>query len=286
MEIPHPIAGSYPLRAGNAVRPLIDGEATFRRIAEAIDAARQSVWLTVAFYAPDFRMPDGRGSLFDVLDRAVARRLDVRVIYWRPNPESSWLGRTFSGSSADRTMLQARGSQFRARWDRAHGPYLHHQKSWLVDAGGCLKIETTRHVTTGAGYRNSRNLCRKHTQALTLPFWSRSSEQARLNWACNRSTILYAPSGICQLPLTLNSTRQFAGCEGCGIRGMTETPAMWSYSGCSRISLTTKATNSAAVFVSMHLSRLSYPQSSALSSSCALQWLSCISTTPLPSPGP
>jgi hypothetical protein len=31
-----------------------------------------------------------------------------------------------------------------------------------------VKIETTRHVTTGAGYRNSRNLCRKHTQALTL----------------------------------------------------------------------------------------------------------------------
>jgi cardiolipin synthase A/B len=135
MEIPHPIAGSYPLRAGNTVWPLVDGEATFRRIAEAIDAARHSVWLTVAFYAPDFQMPDGRGSLFDELDRAVARGLDVRVIFWRPNPESSWLGRTFPGSPADRDILRARGSRFRARWDRAHGPYLHHQKSWLVDAG-------------------------------------------------------------------------------------------------------------------------------------------------------
>jgi phosphatidylserine/phosphatidylglycerophosphate/cardiolipin synthase-like enzyme len=135
MEIPHPTAGSYPLRAGNAVRPLIDGEATFRRIAEAIDAARHSVWLTVAFYAPDFRMPAGRGSLFDVLDQAVARDLEVRVIFWRPNPESSSLGRTFSGSPADRDILRARGSRFRARWDRAHGHYLHHQKSWLVDAG-------------------------------------------------------------------------------------------------------------------------------------------------------
>ena len=37
-------------------------------------------------------------------------------------------------------MLQARGSQFRARWDRAHGPYLHHQKSWLVDAGGPSEV--------------------------------------------------------------------------------------------------------------------------------------------------
>ena len=135
------------------------------------------------------------------------------------------------------------------------------------------------------GYRNSRNLCSKHTRALTLRLVEVIGE-SEIELACNRSTILCAPSGICQLPLTLNSTRQFAGCEGCGIRRMTETPVMWSYSGCSRISFTTKATNSAAVFVSMHLSRLSYSQSSALSSSCALRGLSCISTTPLPSPGP
>jgi len=32
-------------------------------------------------------------------------------------------------------MLTARGSRFRVRWDRAHAHYLHHQKSWLVDAG-------------------------------------------------------------------------------------------------------------------------------------------------------
>ena len=28
-------------------------------------------------------MPGGRGSFFDVLDRAKARGLDVRVIFWR-----------------------------------------------------------------------------------------------------------------------------------------------------------------------------------------------------------
>jgi phosphatidylserine/phosphatidylglycerophosphate/cardiolipin synthase-like enzyme len=115
-HIPFPSSGSY-------------------RIGEAIDVAQSSVWLTVAFFAPDFRMPDGRGSLFDVLDRAVARGLDVRVIFWRPNRESSGLGRTFPGSPADHDMLRARGSHFRARWDRAQGPYLQHQKSWLVDAG-------------------------------------------------------------------------------------------------------------------------------------------------------
>jgi cardiolipin synthase A/B len=137
MDIPHPIIGSYPVRTGNAVRPLVDGAPAFRRIGEVIDRARHSVWLTVAFYTPDFRMPDGRGSLFDVLDRAVARGLDVRVIFWRPNPESPWgsKGSTFEGTSADHNLLQTRGSTFRARWDRAHGHYLHHQKSWLIDAG-------------------------------------------------------------------------------------------------------------------------------------------------------
>ncbi len=29
----------------------------------------------------------------------------------------------------------ARGSRFRARWDRAHGAYCQHQKSWIIDAG-------------------------------------------------------------------------------------------------------------------------------------------------------
>jgi cardiolipin synthase A/B len=137
MDIPHPIIGSYPVRTGNAVRPLVDGAPAFRRIGEVIDRARHSVWLTVAFYTPDFRMPDGRGSLFDVLDRAVARGLDVRVIFWRPNPECPWgsKGSTFEGTPADHDLLQTRGSTFRARWDRAHGHYLHHQKSWLIDAG-------------------------------------------------------------------------------------------------------------------------------------------------------
>lgn len=135
MSIPHPISGSYPIRTGNIVRPLVDGVPAFRRIGEVIDKAEHSVWLTVAYYAPDFQMPDGRGSLFDLLDGAVARGFDVRVIFWRPNPEYVHGGRTFPGSQADRYLLLARGSTFAARWDRAHGHYLHHQKSWLIDAG-------------------------------------------------------------------------------------------------------------------------------------------------------
>jgi cardiolipin synthase A/B len=134
-HIPFVESCSYPARAGNAVRPLVDGVPAFRRIAQAVMAARRSVWLTVAFFAEDFRMPDGAGPLFDVLDGAVERGLDVRVNFWRPNPESIGYGRTFSGLPEERAMLAARGSRFRIRWDRAHGPYCQHQKSWLVDAG-------------------------------------------------------------------------------------------------------------------------------------------------------
>jgi len=132
---PFPAVGSYPLRRGNAVRPLVGVTPAFRRIGEAVEAARHSVWVTVAFLAPGFRMPEGRGSVFDLLDRAVARGLDVRVLFWRPDPETSGYGPTFAGTPADREMLRARGSRFRARWDRAQLGYCQHQKSWLVDAG-------------------------------------------------------------------------------------------------------------------------------------------------------
>lgn len=132
---------SYPVRAGNAVRALIDGEPAFRRICAAIDAAQHSVWATVAFITPDFRMPDAQGDLFDVLDRAVARGLDVRVLFWRPNPETSiFEPRTFWGSPEHRRGLAGRGSRFRIRWDRAHSTYCQHQKSWLIDAGEASEV--------------------------------------------------------------------------------------------------------------------------------------------------
>jgi cardiolipin synthase len=126
--------GAYPVRSGNLVRPIVDGAPTFRRIAEAIKEARHSVWLTVTFCAPDFHFPDGR-SLLDVLDDTMARDLDVRVLFWRPNPESSRYGRTFAGTEAERELLRTRGSQFGIRWDRAGTNYCQHQKSWLIDAG-------------------------------------------------------------------------------------------------------------------------------------------------------
>ncbi len=124
--------GSYPVRAGNFIRPLIDGEAAFTRICEAVEAARHSVWITVAFLHPDFEMPGGHGSLFDVLDRAKSRGLDIRVLFWRTDRA---VGVHFHGNENERDWLAGRNAKFLARWDRAHKHYCQHQKSWLVDAG-------------------------------------------------------------------------------------------------------------------------------------------------------
>jgi len=126
--IPPAASGSYPRRGGNLVRPLIGGREAFGRIAEAVDAARRRVWLTVAFYGDDFRFPDGRG-LFDLLEAAAARGVDVRAVFWKPNAESANYGRTYAGSPGEHPSL-------RLRWDRANGPYCHHQKSWMVDDAG------------------------------------------------------------------------------------------------------------------------------------------------------
>ncbi len=134
--IPFVQSGSYPKRRGNSIRPLIDGEPAFRRICEAVEGARFSVWLTVAFLWPAFEMPDGRGSTFDVLDRAAARGVDVRIIFWRPDEETAWLRRNaFWGSPEQIDLLNQRRSGVKIRWDRAHPGFCQHQKCWLIDAG-------------------------------------------------------------------------------------------------------------------------------------------------------
>ncbi|MBW2388710.1 MAG: phosphatidylserine/phosphatidylglycerophosphate/cardiolipin synthase family protein [Deltaproteobacteria bacterium] len=134
-HIPHVETGAYPLRPGNEVEPLVDGEKAFRSIAQAVSEARQSVWVTVAFHEDQFEMPDDHGSLFDLLDKAVERGIDVRVIFWRSQQqEDEQAGIHYFGTEAQRRALAERGSRFKARWDVLPGDLCHHQKSWLVDA--------------------------------------------------------------------------------------------------------------------------------------------------------
>lgn len=134
--IPFVQTGSYPVRAGNVLRPLVDGEPAFRRICEAIEAASSSVWATVTFMWATCEMPDGRGSALDVLDRAAARGVDVRILFWRPDTATEqWKRNAFWGSEDQRHQLESRRSGVRIRWDCAHPGFCQHQKSWLIDAG-------------------------------------------------------------------------------------------------------------------------------------------------------
>jgi len=142
LTIPLVQTASYPARPGNALRPLVDGEPAFRRVCEAIEAAHQSVWATVTFMWADFQMPDGRGSALDVLNRAAARGLDVRLIFWRPDPETEkFKANAFWGSPQQIDLLDTSRSGIRVRWDRAHPGFCQHQKSWLIDPG--TESETT-----------------------------------------------------------------------------------------------------------------------------------------------
>ena len=80
-SIPFVHSSSYPVRPGNTVRPLVDGIPAFRRICEAIESANSRVWITVTFMWATFEMPDERGATLDVLDRAAAHGIDVRLIF-------------------------------------------------------------------------------------------------------------------------------------------------------------------------------------------------------------
>ena len=135
-DIPFVDTGSYPVRPGNLVRPLVDGEPAFRRICEAIEGARHSVWAAITFMWPSFEMPDGQGSPLDVFERAAARGTDVRLVFYRPHGAAETLKtNAFWGSPAHLAMLERRAPNVSIRWDQAASGYAQHQKCWLIDAG-------------------------------------------------------------------------------------------------------------------------------------------------------
>ena len=135
-DYPFVTSGSYPTRAGNNVRLLIDGEPAFRRICEAIEAAQHSVWATVTFMWPAFVMPDGRGKPLELFAKAAARGVDVRLIFWRPDSQTAYYyPNAFWGAPEHLEQLQALATPVNVRWDCAHPGYCQHQKSWVIDGG-------------------------------------------------------------------------------------------------------------------------------------------------------
>lgn len=136
--IPPATLGSYPVRSGNKVVPLIDGHPAFSRICEAVECAKESLWVTVAFLDIDVQMPGNRGTFFNVLEQAAVRGVDVRVLFWRlPEwDQDNHLHRT--GSQGE--WFDAQDFSFKAKWDWLPKMYCHHQKSWLVDGASSNPI--------------------------------------------------------------------------------------------------------------------------------------------------
>ena len=136
LTVPSPSRASYPVRSGNTLQPLIDGKPAFRRVCEAIEQAEHSILATITFMWATCQMPEGRGTPLDVLNRAAARGLDVRIIFWRPDTETESLKtNAFWGASEHFDQLRESNSSVSIRWDRAEPGYCQHQKSWLIDAG-------------------------------------------------------------------------------------------------------------------------------------------------------
>ena len=80
-------AAGVPVREGNTVEILIDGEQALPRIAEALRSARSHVHLTGWYFSPDFALErDGRPSVLRNLLAELAERIDVRVLVWAGAP--------------------------------------------------------------------------------------------------------------------------------------------------------------------------------------------------------
>jgi phosphatidylserine/phosphatidylglycerophosphate/cardiolipin synthase-like enzyme len=62
--------------------------------------------------------------------------VDVRLLFWRPDPETAHHRRNaFWGAPEHLAQLEGLRADLHVRWDRAHPGFCQHQKTWLIDAG-------------------------------------------------------------------------------------------------------------------------------------------------------
>jgi phosphatidylserine/phosphatidylglycerophosphate/cardiolipin synthase-like enzyme len=135
-------AAGPPVRAGNEVRVLVDGDEAFAAMVEAIRAARSNVHIACWHATPQFVMrrgdgesggPDGAGrlTLRDVL-AAAAERVPVRVLMWA-GPPLPLFEPTRRSAKAACDGLTA-GTNVRCVLDgRERTMHCHHEKLLVVD---------------------------------------------------------------------------------------------------------------------------------------------------------
>lgn len=122
-----------PVRDGNRVEVLVDGQESLGAMAEAIAGARSHVHIAGWFASPDFRptREPGAPTLAELLT-AVAERVPVRVLLWAgpPAPVFKPTRRMTRAARADFT----RDSKVRCVLDRRERTmHCHHEKIVVVD---------------------------------------------------------------------------------------------------------------------------------------------------------
>ncbi|MFL6145052.1 MAG: phospholipase D-like domain-containing protein [Labedaea sp.] len=124
---------SAPVRSGNKIEVLIDGEEALPAIRAAIEGARSSVHVANWHATPDFRLTrePGAPTLRELLARA-ARRVPVRVLLWAGPPVPAFEPTRNRARTARAEFI--RDSEVRCVLDsRERTLHCHHEKLVIVD---------------------------------------------------------------------------------------------------------------------------------------------------------
>jgi phosphatidylserine/phosphatidylglycerophosphate/cardiolipin synthase-like enzyme len=126
-------AGDPPMRPGNAVEVLIDGQEALPAIAEELRQARSHVHLTGWHFSPGFALErTGEDVILRNLLADLAERIDVRVLMWAGAPLP-----IFRPSRRDMRKIRERlvaDTKIECELDAKERPmHCHHEKTIVID---------------------------------------------------------------------------------------------------------------------------------------------------------
>ncbi|MGZ4391027.1 MAG: phospholipase D-like domain-containing protein [Gaiellaceae bacterium] len=126
-------AESAPVREGNSLEILVDGEEALPRIAEALRGARSHVHLTGWNFTPDFALErDGRPTILRNLLAELAERIDVRVLVWAGAPLPLFRPSRLAMRKMQRKLTDH--TRVRCALDTHERPlHCHHEKTIVID---------------------------------------------------------------------------------------------------------------------------------------------------------
>jgi phosphatidylserine/phosphatidylglycerophosphate/cardiolipin synthase-like enzyme len=125
--------GEPPPRAGCSLEVLIDGAEAFPAIAEAIENARDHVYVTGWHVAPHFEVVRGDpGRSIGQLLAEAANRVDVRVLVWAGAPVPAF--HPTRKEVREGIVELQRGTRIHCQVDpREHPFHCHHEKTLVID---------------------------------------------------------------------------------------------------------------------------------------------------------